>query len=204
MFNRFSPMKNIKSNPESGQLDLHDVLKNSYSNKHRENMNGYKLDKELSNHNQQVYYNPDHKKLVVSVAGTHNLRDWGTDIFLGAGKLKDTNRYKEAKSIYDQAKTKYNPLQNSAVGHSLGGTIANYIASGNDKAYGLDSGYTNGQTSRNSSKQFRSEGDVVSSLGSNASNMTTLKSPNIRTGIGLLDALRSHNVSNIGGSGIKT
>ena len=101
-------MKNIKSNPKSGELDLHDVLKNSYSNKHRENMNGYKLDKELSNHNQQVYYNPDHKKLVVSVAGTHKLRDWGTDIFLGAGKLKDTNRYKEAKSIYDKAKNKTN------------------------------------------------------------------------------------------------
>ena len=72
MFNRFSPMKNIKSNPECGQLDLNDVLKNSYSNEHRENMNGYKLDKELSNHNQQVYYNPEHKKLVVSVAGTTN------------------------------------------------------------------------------------------------------------------------------------
>ena len=203
MFNRFSSIKNIKSNPERGQLDLHDVLKNSYSNKHRENMNGYKLDKELSNHNQQVYYNPDHKKLVVSVAGTHNLRDWGTDIFLGAGKLKDTNRYKEAKSIYDKAKNKYNPLQSSAVGHSLGGTIANYIASGNDKAYGLDSGYTIGQTSRNNSKQFRSSGDVVSALGANQKNMTTLNSPHIRTGIGLVDALRSHNVSNIGGSGIK-
>ena len=202
MFNRFSPMKNIKSNPESGQLDLHDVLKNSYSNKHRENMNGYKLDKELSNHNQQVYYNPDHKKLVVSVAGTHNLRDWGTDIFLGAGKLKDTNRYKEAKSVYDKAKNKYNPMQATAVGHSLGGTIANYIASGNDKAYGLDAGYTIGQTSRNNSKQFRSSGDVVSALGSNQKNMTTLKSPHIRTGIGLVDALRSHNFSNIAGAGI--
>ena len=204
MFNRFSSIKNIKSNPERGQLDLHDVLKNSYSNKHRENMNGYKLDKELSNHNQQVHYNPDHKKLVVSVAGTHNLRDWGTDIFLGAGELKDTNRYKEAKSIYDKAKNKYNPLQSTAVGHSLGGTIANYIASGNDKAHGLDSGYTIGQKARSNSTQYRSEGDVISALGANQKNMTTLKSPNIRTGIGLVDALRSHNVSNIGGSGIKT
>ena len=202
MFNRFSPIKNIKSNPQSGQLDLHDVLKNSYSNKHRENMNGYKLDKELSSTNQQVYYNPEHKKLVVSVAGTHNLRDWGTDIYLGLGKLKDTNRYKEAKSVYDKAKNKYNPMQSTAVGHSLGGTIANYIASGNDKAYGLDAGYTIGQTSRNNSKQFRSSGDVVSALGSNQKNMTTLKSPHIRTGIGLVDALRSHNVSNIAGAGI--
>ena len=44
MFNRFSSIKNIKSNPERGQLDLHDVLKNSYSGKHKENMNGYKID----------------------------------------------------------------------------------------------------------------------------------------------------------------
>jgi tetratricopeptide (TPR) repeat protein len=204
MFNRFSPIKNIKSNPQSGQLDLHEVLKNSYSNKHRENMNGYKLDKELSSKNQQVYYNPEHKKLVVSVKGTDMMspRDWGTDFYLGIGKLKDTNRYKEAKSIYDKAKAKYNPMQSTAVGHSLGSSISNYITSGNDKSVGLDGGYTIGQTSRNNSKQYRSSGDVVSALGANASNMTTLKSPNIRTGVGLVDALRSHNVSNIAGQGI--
>ena len=49
-------------------------------------MNGYNLDLKLSNHNKQVYYNPDHKKLFVSVAGTHNARDWGTDFFLGIEK----------------------------------------------------------------------------------------------------------------------
>ena len=204
MFNRFSPIKNIKSNPEAGHLDLHDVLKNSYSNKHRENMNGYKLDKELSSNNQQVYYNPEHKKLVVSVKGTDmsSPRDWGTDFYLGIGKLKDTNRYKEAKSVYDKAKNKYNPMQATAVGHSLGGTIANYITSGNDKTHGLDSGYTIGQTARSNSTQYRSSGDVVSALGANASNMKTLHSPHIRSGIGLVDALRSHNVSNIAGQGI--
>ena len=35
-------------------------------------MNGYNLEKELSNHNQKVYFNPGRKKLVVSVAGTLN------------------------------------------------------------------------------------------------------------------------------------
>ena len=203
MFNRFTPIKSIKSNPKSGELDLHDVLKNSYSKNHKENMNGYKIDKELSNHNQQVYYNPEHKKLVVSVAGTHNLRDWGTDLYLGLGKIKDTNRYKEAKNIYDKAKNKYNPMQTTAVGHSLGSTISNYIASSNDKAVGLDGGYTIGQSSRNNSKQFRSNGDIVSALGANNRNMQTLKSPNIRTGIGLIDALRSHNLKNIEKEGIK-
>ena len=27
-------------------------------------MNGYELDKSLSNHNQQVYYNPNEKKII--------------------------------------------------------------------------------------------------------------------------------------------
>ena len=39
-------------------------------------------------------------------------------IFLGIGKLKDTNRYKEAKTVYDKVKKyKHNPLQTTAIGH---------------------------------------------------------------------------------------
>jgi hypothetical protein len=74
----------------------------------REN-HGYYLDKKLSNHNQQVYYKPDEKRLLVSVAGTHNLADWGTDLALATGNLKSTNRYKEASDILKKAKHKYNP-----------------------------------------------------------------------------------------------
>ena len=40
----------------------------------------------------------------MSVAGTHNLRDIGTDFMLGIGKLKNTSRYKEAKLTIDKAK----------------------------------------------------------------------------------------------------
>ena len=198
MFNRFNAVSSIKSNPQSGQLSLYDTLKNSYSKDPKQNMNGY----QLSNHNQQVYYNPQHKKLVVSVAGTHNLRDWGSDLYLGLGKLKDTNRYKEAKSVYDKAKAKYNPMQATAVGHSLGNSIANYITSGNDKSVGLDGGFTIGQKERSNATNYRTSGDVVSALGANQRNMNTLRSPNIRTGIGLIDALRSHNVDNIKNQGI--
>ena len=52
MFNHFSPTKSIESSPQSGQLDLHDAFKNSYSINHKENMNDYMLDKKLSNNNQ--------------------------------------------------------------------------------------------------------------------------------------------------------
>jgi hypothetical protein len=67
---------------------------------------------------------------------------------------------------------------------------------------GLDAGYTIGQSARDNSKQYRTSGDVVSALGANQSNMHTLQSPNIRSGIGLIDALRSHNVDNIKSQGI--
>ena len=69
-------------------VSLHSVLKNSYKSKPSANMNGYELDKSLSNHNQQVYYNPNEKKLLMSVTGSHNLRYVGTDFMLGTGKLK--------------------------------------------------------------------------------------------------------------------
>ena len=114
-------------------VSLHNVLKNSYKSKPAGNMNGYELDKSLSNHNQQVYYNPNEKKLLMSVAGTHNLRDVGTDFMLGIGKLKNTSRYKEAKSTIDKAKNKYNPMKTVVAEHSLGSSIANYIGSKDDQ-----------------------------------------------------------------------
>ena len=45
-------------------VSLHSVLKNSYKSEPAGNMNGYELDKSLSNHNQQVYYNPKEKKII--------------------------------------------------------------------------------------------------------------------------------------------
>ena len=128
---------------------------------------------------------------MVSVAGTHNLRDWGTDFYLGIGKVKDTNSYKEAKSVI------YSPTQTTAIGHSVGSSIANYITSGNDKSIGLVGGYTVRKKARNNSTQYRSNYEIVSALGANYKNMTTFKSPQIRSGLGLVDALKSHNVSNI-------
>ena len=93
-------------------------------------------------------------------------------------------------------------MQTTAIGHSLGSSIANYITNINDKSVGLDGGYTIGQKARNNSTQYRSNGDIVSALGSNSKNMITLKTPQIRSGIGLVDTLRSHDVSNIKHNGI--
>jgi hypothetical protein len=37
---------------------------------------GYQIDKGLSNENQQVYYNPENKKLLYNVTGSQSLNDW--------------------------------------------------------------------------------------------------------------------------------
>jgi hypothetical protein len=157
---------------------------------------GYYIDKKLSNDNQQVLYNPTSKKLLYNIAGTHNLKDWGTDAYLLAGKLKETNRYKEADNTLKLAKQKYGINSATVTGHSLGSSIGNFISKPEDKFYGLDAGYTFGQKTRDyggNHQNFRTAGDLVSVLGAGRNDsLKTLKNSNW-----LKDPLTAHNVENI-------
>lgn len=178
-------------------------------------MQGYQLDNELSDHNQSVYYNPENRKLLYSVTGSHNLSDVGTDLYLLGGHLKDTNRYKKAHEGLRKAKSKYGVDSATVTGHSLGGSIAGYIASNNDHVVTLDKGATLGQKIKKNEEAYRTKGDVVSVLNKNTEGMTTLKAP-VRTiksrlyGIApggsvvarAKEALDAHAVDNIEGSTI--
>ena len=184
-------------------LNLHDVLNNSYASRDKQKgafkNQGYVFYSDLSDVNEQVYYNPREKKLLYSVKGTNpfSLKDLGTDAYLAMGKLKDTNRYKEAENKLQLAKTRYNPKDVVVAGHSLGGSISQYIAGKNDKVYTLNKGATIGQKTRSNENAFRTKGDYVSLLNANSTRMKTLKNPNIKTKIRPVDALLAHNVSNI-------
>jgi hypothetical protein len=62
-------------------LTLYDSLRVGYlPNKNQQGQEmdrfGYKIDKGLSNENQQVYYNPESKKLLYNVTGSQSLSDW--------------------------------------------------------------------------------------------------------------------------------
>ena len=57
--------------------------------------------------------------MLVSVAGTHNLKDFGTDVQLAFGNLKNTSRYEEAKKVLEKAKKKYDGSDVTVTGHSL-------------------------------------------------------------------------------------
>ena len=199
-------------------ISLYDAVKASYGNRESKRnieSQGYVYDKALSNHNEKVYYNKNDSKLLFLTAGTHNLSDWSVDRWLGSGHLKKTQRYQGAKQKLNQAKEKYHPKKTVLSGHSLGGSISQGIASRNDEVNTLDSGYTIGQTTRANTKEYRSQGDVVSLLGANAKHSTTLNHGNffsrhkhaiagaltlnpLALGVGLVsDAVRNHNVDNI-------
>ena len=144
------------------------------------NKYGYKIDNDLSNDNQQVYYNPDKKKLLFNVTGTHKVQDYITDARLAFGGIKNTDRFKQAENTLQKAKDKYKENKVVLTGHSLGGTIANYIKKPDDELFALNSGVTIGQKSRNpnnNANNYRIEGDLVSGLGANQKHMTTLPSP---------------------------
>ena len=107
--------------------------------------------------------------------------------------MKDTNRYKEAESTLEKAKKKYNKSSATIIGHSLGSSIGSYIKKPDDKFIGLDGGYTIGQPTRDD-EHYRSKNDIVSLLGSNNTNMKTLKS---NTNI-----FNAHDIDNIKGEEI--
>jgi len=183
-------------------LNFHDVLNNSYASRDKQKgafkNQGYVFDSDLSNGNNSIYYNPKNKKILMSVKGTNpfSLQDLGTDAYLAFGHLKDTNRYKESKNILEKAKKRYN-ADATIAGHSLGGSISQYIAGKNDKVYTLDKGATIGTPTRGNENSFRTSGDLVSLLSSGNTRMKTLKNPNFRSGILPVDGLLAHNVSNI-------
>ena len=137
------------------------------------------------------------------MTGSHKLSDIGTDIYLAAGHIKDTNRYKKADSTLKAAKEKYKGANTTVTGHSLGGTIASYIGSGSDKVIGVDGGQTIGQRTRGNTTAYRSSGDVVSLLGSGNTRMKTLKTKGLTSAYlkgGLIGGiLKSHDINNIKG-----
>ena len=106
---------------------------------------GYQTDAGLSTKETKVFYNPYENKVLYSVKGTNPLsaRDIGTDMylaFLGNAGLRQTNRYKEAKSVLEKVRQKYKGSKKVVIGHSLGSKIASNIANPDEQVYGFGTG----------------------------------------------------------------
>lgn len=188
-------------------VQLYDALRASYG--HSDGINnlrkkGFNKDSSLSNGNQQVFVNPTKKKVVYTVAGTHNLSDWATDARMMVGGLKNTGRYKEAKQTLEKTRNKYKDYKFEIAGHSLGGSIAKNIASRGDKMAVYDAGYV-GEKIRNNpgQKHYRTYGDLVSIFSENAHHQINLAPAKKAPFIFMSNALTSHDLGQIKNKHIK-
>jgi len=151
-------------------LTLKDTLDSSYMDKnHSANLlkkSGYEFDKDLSNIQSRVYHNPNNNKLLITYRGTKNLlNDIPTDLAILTGGLKSTQRYKDSKKVYENAKKKYNTDSAILAAHSLGGSLVNAVGQKNDTIYTFNKGvgFNNPNTKKNE-KAYRTSTDLISAL----------------------------------------
>lgn len=110
-----------------GKITLGSVqnfLKNGYSKKKSDSIDGYQIDKELSGNRCQVYHNPTDNKTVVNHKGTDSLQDWMTNLRYGLFNDKSGKRFQHSKNLQQQAENKYKGSEITTVGHSLGSKLA--------------------------------------------------------------------------------
>ena len=113
---------------KGGKMKIQDVktlLTNSYNDKPTD-VNGYKLDKDLSGKRVQVYTDENGKVYIVH-RGTHGIHDIMTDVKMTFGNVKGQKRFKYAEKIQREAENKYGKDNVTTLGHSLGAKIAEQV-----------------------------------------------------------------------------
>ncbi|KAJ1622483.1 hypothetical protein T492DRAFT_846271 [Pavlovales sp. CCMP2436] len=118
---------------------------------------GYTLDRQLSREDTMVVVDNRGQPTVIH-RGSVSARDWLVDdVLIAAGSNLETQRLRRARQVTMAAEAKYRTKSN-AVGHSLGGRLAELAGSGGEivtynRAAGLgDTGFGPNQPSRNGSR----------------------------------------------------
>ena len=165
-----------KCNPENIKLDIQEVdggklkashikgfINQSYEEIPEETINGWILDKELSNENAKVYYRPETKEAVVTHRGTQGVTDWGNNVAYAFGVYGMTDRFKEGKDVQDKATKKYGSKNISTLGHSQGAILARSLGEKSKEIINLNPAYS-GEIPKKNEYNIRSSADVVSGL----------------------------------------
>jgi hypothetical protein len=108
--------------------ETQDFITASYARKKNANeVNGYKLDRQLSSKQNKVYVNPE-GKVVIANAGTSDLLDWANNAYVPLGLYHTTKRYKDIENIQKKAIEKYGKENITNVGHSQAGEALRNLA----------------------------------------------------------------------------
>jgi len=188
-------------------MNLYDTLKVGYSNNKTKQAkmaekHGYILDKDLTNHNHQVYFSPTENKLLYNGNGTQNnsksfLTDWKTNAMIGLGMGKQTQRYKEEKNALEKARKKYNPSSTTITGHSQFRFIGSRIAKPEDDVITFNGASIGGKI-RDNEKHYRVDKDIISAPSMMDKNTTSIQTKPITFLHNHLERfLHAHNLNNI-------
>lgn len=190
------------------KLKLGKILKLSYEPNEQRRQKvlkrfGYVLDKELSDKERIVAFNPFSKDLLYVPRGTelkhrgniYDNKDLQTDIILGAGGLKQTERFEKEKETILKAKKKYNEDKVVFAGHSLSGGLLNAmpadVITEKDKVITYNAPILK---PRKGSVNYRTQGDIFSVFNPTA---TTLQNQNpISVNLGKY-LLQAHQLENL-------
>ena len=118
---------------KGGKLPINQIkafLEASYDVKDtKPEINGYILDRELSNKWGKLFYNSALKKAVVAHRGTRNAKDWRNNALIGIGAYKLSDRFKTGELLQNQAEAKYKGYKIYTLGHSQAGQLVNLLGS---------------------------------------------------------------------------
>jgi len=147
--------------------ELMQLLKASYLKQPDKNIFGFTLDEKLSNLYGKVYVDMKKKKVVIVFRGTGN-ENYGSDwlnnlIYASSSAYKQTERYKTAKKMYDNALKKYKNFQFESIGHSQGSLLARLLSDKSINSIQLNPAYK-AEPLKDNEYIIRSSADAVSAL----------------------------------------
>jgi hypothetical protein len=140
-----------------------EFLNASYDDTPPETINGYILDKSISNKTAKVYHNPETGDAVVAHRGTKGARDWLNNAAYAVGAYKLTDRYKRGKKAQDTAEKKYGKKNVSTLGHSQGAILARELGGDTKEIINVNPAYALEKPKKNE-YNVRSSTDIVSGL----------------------------------------
>lgn len=109
---------------------LHNLLEASYAGTAEARkialQNGYVMDEELSDRKQRVFRDK-HDNSIIAFTGTRTFGDVMTDAALAVGLEDLTYRFTNSTKLAEKVKEKYHHSPIIAIGHSLGGSLAEHV-----------------------------------------------------------------------------
>jgi hypothetical protein len=159
-----------------------------------DNINGYILDKELTQPTATVYHNPNNNHCVVVHRGTiKTASDWSNNAMYAVGAYDMTERFKQGRDVQEKAQNKYGVGNVSTVGHSQGAVLSRKLGKDTKEIINLNPAYTNERPMYHE-YDIRSSGDAVSATKSLLTPMFNILYPSTKGNVLTIPSAKPYSV----------